>query len=257
MRGEVPSAVREGGCVAPLGWEARAAGEDCAIGPTRGEVIGGLGASEGPGGRIEMPEQTSGRRSGPRRVELSATERVFDGFFKLDRVTVSYERSDGSMSAPMSRLLFERGDSVAVVPYDRERRQVILVQQFRYPAHLRGGPGWLWEAIAGMIEPGREAEEVARSEALEEAGCLLGELRPAMTVYPSPGACSERIHIYLAPIASDQRASDGGGLAEDGEDIRVGIFGLDEALAMVEDGRIVDAKTALALQFLVLHWGDV
>jgi len=123
-----------------------------------------------------MPEQGHGRDRAPTRVVVTATERVFEGFFKLDRATVSYERFDGSMSAPVNRLVFERGDSVAVLPFDRERRTVILGQQFRYPACLRDGPGWLWEIVAGMIEPGRDAEEVARSEALEEAGYSLGEL---------------------------------------------------------------------------------
>jgi len=192
----------------------------------------------------------------PRRVVVMATERVFDGFFKLDRVTVSYERFDGSMSAPVNRLVFERGDSVAVLPFDRERRTVILVQQFRYPAYLRDGPGWLWEIVAGMIEPGRDAEEVARSEALEEAGYSLGELKHAMTVYASPGASSERIHIYLAPVVAHQHVGRGGGLLQDGEDILVRTFELNEALAMIEDGRVVDAKSVLALQFLALHWGD-
>ncbi|HUV93628.1 MAG TPA: NUDIX domain-containing protein [Anaerolineae bacterium] len=200
-----------------------------------------------------------GCRSGrlPRRVVVIATERVFDGFFKLDRATVSYERFDGSMSAPVSRLVFERGDSVGVLPFDRERRRVILVQQFRYPAYLRDGPGWLWEIIAGMIEPGRDAEDVARSEALEEAGYRLGELRQAMTVYASPGGSSERIHIYLAPVVSDQHVGNGGGFPKDGEDLLVRAFELNEALEMIEDGRVVDAKTVLALQFLALHWGKV
>ena len=211
-----------------------------------------------------MSEQGDRCGSVPRRVEVSATERVFVGFFKFDRATVSYERFDGSMSAPMSRLVFERGESVAVLAFDRERHQVILVQQFRYPAYLRGGPGWLWEVIAGMTEPGRDPEDVARSEALEEAGYGLGEIVHAMTVYASPGGSSERIHIYLAAVISDQRVGEGGGLSEaaaphlgDGEDIFVRVFDLDEAMEMIEDGRIVDAKTVVALQFLALHWDDV
>jgi len=193
----------------------------------------------------------------PRRVEVGAKERVFDGFFKIDRALVSYERYDGSMSAPMTRLVFERGDSVAVLPFDRERRRVILVQQFRYPAYVGNGPGWLWEIIAGMIEPGGDAQDTVRREALEEAGYRLGALRHAMTVYLSPGGSSERIHIYLAPVAMDQPPQGGGGLLEDGEDILVRSFGLDEALEMTRDGRVVDAKTVLALQFLALDWEKV
>jgi len=205
--------------------------------------------------RASEEERGSGRV--PRRVKVIAAERIYEGFFKLDRAQVCYEKFDGSMSAPISRLVFERGDSAAVLPFDRERREVILVQQFRYPAHLRNGPGWLWEIIAGIIESGRGVEDVVRSEALEEAGYSLGEIKHAMTVYPSPGASSERVHIYLASVVPGQRVGKGGGLPGTGEDILVRAFPLDEALEMMEDGRIVDAKTALALQFLALHWGDI
>jgi len=181
------------------------------------------------------------------------SERVLDGFFRVDRVQLRHERFDGRMSPPMTRLLFERGDSVAVLPYDRKRDEVLLVRQFRYPAFVRGGPGWLWEIIAGMQEEGVDPKDVARNEAMEEAGYRLGPLRHIATVYPSPGGSSERVAIYLASVTEADRVSAGGGLEESGEDIQVRMVPLDEALAMIEDGRIMDAKTVLALQYLALH----
>lgn len=193
----------------------------------------------------------------PRRVELLAQRRLYDGYFKLDEVQFRFERESSAMSAPVTRILFERGDSVAVLPYDPARRQVVLVQQFRYPASVRGGPGWLWEAIAGMHDAGRTAEEMVRTEALEEAGYALGPLRHVATVYPSPGACSERIHLYVAPIHTRSRVAEGGGLIEHGEETHAQLFGLDEALAQVESGAIVDAKTALLLQWAALHWREL
>jgi len=188
-----------------------------------------------------------------KRVTVFSQERILDGFFKIDRAVVSYERFDGTMSAPMTRLVFERGDSVAVLLFDRQRREVVLVQQFRYPAYVRDGDGWLWEIIAGTQEEGRSPEEVVRAEALEEAGYHLDALHHVATVYPSPGGTSERMHIFLAPVSAAQRVGRGGGLAESGEDILVRTFSLEEALRMVEDGRIADAKTVLALQYLALH----
>jgi len=193
----------------------------------------------------------------PKQVIVLSHKRILDGFFKIDRAEVSYERFDGSMSPVMTRLVFERGDSAAVLPFDRQRREVVLVQQFRYPAFVRDGDGWLWEIIAGTQEEGRSPEEVARAEALEEAGYNLDVLYHVATVYPSPGGTSERMFIFVAPISPGQRVEEGGGLAESGEDILVRTFGLDEALRMVEDGRIVDAKTVLALQYLTLHWEDL
>ncbi|HHX63315.1 MAG TPA: NUDIX domain-containing protein [Chloroflexi bacterium] len=200
-----------------------------------------------------MRPDESPHDEGPHRVEILLSERVLDGFFRVDRVQLRHERFDGRMSPPMTRLLFERGDSVAVLPYDRKRDEVLLVRQFRYPAFVRGGPGWLWEIIAGMQEEGVDPKDVARNEAMEEAGYRLGPLRHIATVYPSPGGSSERVAIYLASVTEADRVSAGGGLEESGEDIQVRMVPLDEALAMIEDGRIMDAKTVLALQYLALH----
>jgi len=193
----------------------------------------------------------------PERVEVLSTERIHDdGFFAIDRARIRHERFRGGMTAPMTRLVFERGDAVAVLPYNRERREVVLVQQFRYPVHVRGDRAWIWEIIAGMQDGGRAPEEVARAEAMEEAGLELDDLRHVLTIYPSPGGCSERLHVYLAPYEEGQRVAPGGGLAESGEDIRVRVLGLEEALAMVRDGRIVDAKTVAALLYLRAWWPE-
>jgi len=188
-----------------------------------------------------------------KRVIVFSRQRLLDGFFKVDRAEVSYERYDGTMSPVVTRLVLERGDSVAVLPYDRERGEVVLIQQFRYPAYVRDGDGWLWEIIAGAQEEGRSPEEVARAEALEEAGYRLDNLRHVATVYPSPGGTSERMHIFFATVSSQGRVGQGGGLAESGEDILVRTFRLEEALQMVEEGCIVDAKTIIALYYLALH----
>ena len=207
---------------------------------------------ENPRSPARLPD-----RRAPKRVVVHSSERVFDGFFRIDEAIVEYERFDGRMSGPMRRLVFERGDAVAVLPTDRERRQVVLVRQFRYPAFVRDGRGWLWEIIAGMQDEGRDAESVARAEAMEEAGYELGQLRHVMTVYPSPGGSTERVHIYVAEIRPESRVSEGGGLPRDGEDILVRSFSLEEAMAMIGEGRIVDAKTVIALQHLALHWDEL
>ena len=193
----------------------------------------------------------------PGRVRVISQRRLHDGHFALDQVTLSYERHDGEMSAPVTRLLFERGDAVAVLPYDSQTGRVVLVRQFRHAAWVRGGPGWLWEVVAGACDAGCSAEAAVRSEAMEEAGYALGALRFALTFYPSPGACSERIHVYLSPVTAEARVGGGGGLPGSGEDTFVASFALDEALAMVEDGRICDGKTIVALQYLARHWPRV
>jgi nudix-type nucleoside diphosphatase (YffH/AdpP family) len=140
---------------------------------------------------------------------------------------------------------------------------VILVRQFRYPAYAsldpeqRRGPGarkaWLLEVVAGVLDEGRTVGEVAHKELLEEAGYKVkGDLQYVATVYPSPGGTSERMYLFLAEADARRRAGKGGGVAAEGEDVQVVVVPFQEALDMVADGRIVDAKTIILLQHLAL-----
>ena len=188
-----------------------------------------------------------------RRVEIIEKKREYDDFFRLDRVTLRYERFDGHLSSPITRLLFERGDSVAVLLYDEEADAVMLVQQFRYPAYVNDGPGWLWEIVAGMCEGEDDASVVAQRELLEEAGYAVERLEHIMTFYPSPGGSSERMYLYLGFTRLDHKVADGGGVAGDEEDILVKWFDWKEAQRMLRDGEIPDAKTIIALQYLAIR----
>jgi len=184
------------------------------------------------------------------RVEIEGQERLYDGFFKLDRITLRHERFDGTMSPPQAILNLERGDAVGVLLHDVERDVLILAEQFRYAAHERTGQGWILDIIAGMVEEGESAEQVARREALEEAGYRLEELEFIAAFFVSPGGSTEHIHLFYAPVCASQRISEGGGVGS--EDIRLVELPFDEAWTRVEDGRICDAKTIIALQWLRL-----
>ncbi len=187
------------------------------------------------------------------RVTLLDRRRVYDGFFKLDLVTHRFRRRDGALSEPLERIVFERGDAVAVLPYDVARRCVVLVRQFRLPVHLREGRGWLWEVIAGGIDGGRTPEAVALAEAHEEAGLTLPTIEHVATFFTSCGALTERVHVYIAPYDAHCRTGAGGGLPHEGEDIEVCELPWCEALAMLARGEIRDAKTIIALQRLALR----
>jgi len=192
-----------------------------------------------------------------RRVEVLETVREYDGFYKIDRVRYRFERFDGTMSEPVTRLVFERGDSVCVLPYDRAKDAVLLIQQFRYPAYVRNGPGWLWEIIAGIQDKGRDRTAVAHAELMEEAGYQVDTLVPVASFYLSPGGSSERIYLYLAYVSPADRKTAGGGLAEENEDIAVSAVPFREAMKMIDAGEIIDAKTIIALQWLALHKNDL
>ncbi len=187
----------------------------------------------------------------PSRVEVLNRERLLDDFFKVDRYTLQYELFGGGMGPVMKRLVFERGDAVAVLPYDPETGMVVLIKQFRCPAYVREGDGWLWETIAGMLD-GQQPEDVVRREAMEEAHLTLDELEYVATVFPSGGACSERLFVYLAPISIESGWQCLGGLESESEDILVCSFPLDEAVRMMREGQMKTATVVIALQHLLL-----
>lgn len=162
--------------------------------------------------------------------------------YRLSEVAFDYRRGDGAWQS-QTREIFDRGHASAVLPYDPGRGTVILVKQFRLPCFLAGHRRPLVEAIAGALD-GDAPEACARREAMEEAGCELGELRLVSACFMSPGAITERIHLFTARY---RRIARGGGLENEGEDIEVLELPLTEALAMVGRGEICDAKTIVLL----------
>ena len=139
-----------------------------------------------------------------------------------------------------------------ILPFDRERSTVLLVRQFRYPAFVTGHPEPLIEACAGLLDD-HDPETAIRKEAEEELGYRLRDIRHLYTPFMSPGSVTERLSFFTADYTPADRISDGGGAAEEGEDIEVLEITLDEALAQVRDGRIIDAKTIMLIQHLKLE----
>lgn len=185
-------------------------------------------------------------------VEVVEREACFRGFYKLDRVHLRHRLFAGGMGKLINRELFVRHDAVCVLPYDPQRDCVVLIEQFRIGALDKSVNPWLIELVAGLIDKDEQPEEVARREAVEEAGLELAELWPLSQYYPSPGGSDERVHLYVGRC--DSRGAGGvHGLEEEGEDIRVLVWSLDEALAALEDGRIDNAASIIALQWLALN----
>lgn len=185
-------------------------------------------------------------------VEIVAREACFRGFYALDRVHLRHGLYRGGMGPVISRELFVRHDAVCVLPYDPQLDRVVLIEQFRIGALDKSAHPWLLELVAGLIDKDETPEQVARREAEEEAGLSLGELWPVTAYYPSPGGSDERVQLYVGRC--DSRGAGGiHGLAEEGEDIRVLVLGVDEALAALAEGRIDNAASIIALQWLALN----
>ncbi|ROM63679.1 ADP-ribose diphosphatase [Pseudomonas brassicacearum] len=192
----------------------------------------------------------------PSTVDIVKRESCYQGFYKLDRVLLRHELFAGGMSREISRELFVRHDAVCVLPYDPQRDEVVLIEQFRVGAIGKTVNPWLVELVAGLIDKDEQPEEVAHREAQEEAGLVFAALWPMTKYFPSPGGSNEFVHLYLGRCDS---TGAGGlhGLVEEAEDIRVKTWAFEDALQAVRDGRICNAASIIALQWLALNRDEV
>ena len=189
-------------------------------------------------------------------VEVLETEVAYDGHFRLDRYRLRHRQFAGGMGRVLTREVLERGRVAAVLPVDPVRDRVVLIEQFRPGAWAAQWEPWLLECVAGVIEPGETPEELARREALEEAGCVITDLVLIASFLSSPGATSETVQLFCGRIDSD---GVGGlhGLGTEGEDIRARTMQVAEAVALLDEGRIVNAKTIIALQWIARHYASL
>lgn len=185
------------------------------------------------------------------RIRIKSVEILSDDWAKLTKTTFDYRRSDGTWETQI-RQTYDRGDGAVILPFDRERSTVLLVRQFRYPAFVTGHPEPLIEACAGLLDD-HDPETAIRKEAEEELGYRLRDVRRLYAPYMSPGSVTERLSFFTADYTPADRISDGGGAADEGEDIEVLEITLDEALAQIRDDRIIDAKTIMLIQHLKLE----
>ncbi|WP_169165466.1 NUDIX domain-containing protein [Cellulomonas taurus] len=185
-------------------------------------------------------------------VRVLDVEVVSDGWHVLRRTTLDYRRRDGRWTT-QQRETYDRGNGAAILLHDPDRDTVLLTRQFRYPVYVNGHPdGMLIEIAAGLLDQDAP-DDAIRREAAEELGVRVGAMTHLFDAYMSPGSVTERVHCYLASYTRDDLIGDGGGLAEEGEDIERIELPLSEALAMIADGRIADGKTIMALQALALR----
>lgn len=175
---------------------------------------------------------------------------LHQGFYKMDSLTVSHQRFDGSEQGIVRELLV-RPDAVCVLLVDFKADKFVFVEQFRVGAMQSGNP-WLIELVAGLIDKDETPEEVGRREAQEEAGVSLGRMELITQYYPSPGGTNERIHLYVAEVDS-QLAHGVHGLAEESEDIRVVTPSIDEGLHWLSNGIINNAASIIACQWFMLN----
>lgn len=198
--------------------------------------------------------KTSPLQFGVDDVKVEAKDTVYNGFFKMVKYRFRHKLFAGGWSDTVNREMFERGHAAALLPYDPITDKVVLIEQFRVGAMAAGCEPWQLEIVAGMIDHQDEsAEDVVKREAVEEAGLTVTALQKVTRYLSSSGGCSEMLDIFVGTIDSST-ASGIHGLAEESEDIRVHVVSRTQAYQWVESGKIENAASIIALQWLQLHY---
>ncbi|USX13476.1 NUDIX domain-containing protein [Oxalobacteraceae bacterium OTU3CAMAD1] len=185
------------------------------------------------------------------RIRIHKVETLSDDWFVLKKTTFDYRRSDGTWQR-QSRETYDRGHGATILLYNRERRTVVLVRQFRFPAFVEGHPGFLIEAPAGLLDQATPEVRI-KAEVEEETGYRIGKVQKVFEAFMSPGSVTERLHFFVAEYDPASRPGAGGGVAEEGEDIEVLELTMEQAMAMMASGEIAVGKTIMLLQYAALH----
>ena len=185
------------------------------------------------------------------RIRVKDVRLLSDNHYVLKSTTFEYRRANGEWQT-QHRETYDRGNGATLLPYNLAKRTVVLVKQFRYPAYVNGYDDLMIEAAAGLLD-NASPEHRIRAEAEEETGYRLVHIEKVFEAFMSPGSVTEKLHFFVAEYEPSMLVGSGGGIADEGEEIEVLELPIDVALAMIADGRIVDAKTIMLLQYAALN----
>jgi ADP-ribose pyrophosphatase len=184
------------------------------------------------------------------KTKMISSTLEYEGFVRIEKDLFQFERFSGGMSREVERFRYSRGDAVAVIIFDEKRESVLLIRQFRNAVHSRTGDGWLIECPAGMMEEGETHEVVAFREVREETGLELDKIESLTSYFFSPGGCSDQVHLFLGTLSDTNKPLGVHGLWEEGEEVLAEWIPLEQAVRMVWQKQIIDAKAMIGILML-------
>jgi nudix-type nucleoside diphosphatase (YffH/AdpP family) len=186
------------------------------------------------------------------KIKILSEQLLSKNWFLLKRVIFEIQ-IDENLIQKQDREVYDRGNGATILLYNKSKKTIILIKQFRLPTYLNGNAtGMLIETCAGMVEQ-ENTEACIKRETEEETGFQINKVEKLFEAYMSPGALTEIIHFFKAEYTSEMKISQGGGLASEQENIEVIELPFDHAYKMIATGEIKDAKTILLLQYAKIN----
>lgn len=185
-------------------------------------------------------------------IEVQSRATSYSGFLRIDKLQLRHRLFSGGWSDVMQREVLNKPSAVGVLLYDPGRDKLVLVRQFRVGLLEEPGSAWPLELVAGMVESGEVPQDVAIRETKEEANCTPADLVAIGDYYNSPGVSNEKVYLFCGRVDADAL---GGvhGLPEEHEDIEVVVLPAQTVFEGVSSGRINNAMTIIAVQWLQLN----
>ncbi len=185
-------------------------------------------------------------------INIIKTEVLSDNWYTLRKVTYETVNHNG-LVVVQSREAYDRGNGSVILLYNRANQTVILTRQFRMPTYLNGNEnGYLIECCAGLLDKD-DPEECIKRETEEETGYKVSAVKKVFEAYMSPGSVTEILYFFVAEYSKEMQVSDGGGVHEESENIEVLELPFQQALDMIINGEIRDAKTIMLLQYAQIN----
>lgn len=186
------------------------------------------------------------------RVKIKKEEVLANNWYVLRKFTFDYQKENGTWES-QEREAYDRGNGAAILLYSTQKKTIILTHQFRLPTYVNGNSdGMMIEVCAGLLDAD-QPEDCIRKETEEETGYKIGNAKKIFESYMSPGSVTEILHFFIAEYTDDMKINEGGGLAEEQENIEVLELSFAEAWKMLESGQIKDAKTIMLMQYAHIH----
>jgi len=185
-------------------------------------------------------------------IKILKTEILSDTWYILKKVTYEFIKKDGTKQI-QSREAYDRGNGAVILLYNKENRTVILTRQFRVPTYINGNDtGMLIEACAGLLD-NDNPEDCIRRETEEETGFKISKVQKIFEAYMSPGSVTEILYFFIAEYTKEMKINEGGGVEHEEENIEVLELSIEDAVKMIKNGEIKDAKTIMLLQYICLN----
>jgi ADP-ribose pyrophosphatase len=187
----------------------------------------------------------------PLAVTLSKPTVLVKAYYDYRRYAVSIKTKDAPPFLQERDVLIA-GKVVVVIPIDLVRQQIVLIRQFRLPAHIANGLGDMVEFVAGRVEPNETLVDAARRECREEIGVAPEKTVQLLRYLTTPGSSDEEVTIFLCAIDSST-IRDGSRTTADGEHLQIMRTSIEDAIRALNRYSMRGSPLVIGLQWLALN----